>query len=324
MYFPEVGLHDRWFVLRRFFTFKFDLMARNYTQSNPVQPLAGNAFDDVDWPVKEAAAPLTASAVETDVLLDPLRQIKELVPRSAPAGSGSSPVGVRKKLGLLEDNPVEAEAIAFLLERDNFEVVICSSGVAFYELLQVETFDFLVLDWNVPDLTGFEILTNLRLMLHLTTPVLMLTSRASEYDIVQALNAGADDYMLKPWKPFELLARINAILRRHRQVRIKAETQIGDFILDPLRKQIIRGDKAVELSAKEFALAQFLLHNLGSPVSRTQIFQAVWNGTPNDEKTLDVYISRIRSKLDLTAASGYRISSVYGYGYRLESLNTAT
>jgi DNA-binding response OmpR family regulator len=224
------------------------------------------------------------------------------------------------RVGLLEDNPIEAEGITRLFEENGYKVEKRSSGADFLKLLMSESFDMLVLDWNVPDVSGIDVLYQVRDSMQLATPVIMLTSRVSEYDIVQALNRGADDYLQKPWKPFELMARVKATMRRQRYISVQQDERYSDFVLEPRTTQVTRHGQTVKLSHKEFLLFQLLIRHLGSPVSRAHIVQSVWNGENLEARTLDVHISRLRIKLGLTMNNGISLASIYGYGYRLEKL----
>lgn len=224
------------------------------------------------------------------------------------------------RVGLLEDNSTEAEAITRLFKENGYIVEKRSSGADFLKLLMSESFDILVLDWNVPDLSGIEVLYQLRDSMRLATPVLMLTSRVSEYDVVQALNRGADDFLQKPWKPFELVARVNALMRRQRYILVQHDERYSGFVLAQKTTEVSREDITVKLSYKEFLLFQLLIRHLGSPVSRAHIVQSVWNGENLEARTIDVHISRLRNKLGLTMNNGFSLTSIYGYGYRLEKL----
>lgn len=226
------------------------------------------------------------------------------------------------RIALLEDCQIEADGLARLFQENGYKVVSCGSGVDFLKILESESFDLLVLDWNVPDVSGIEVLHSVRNVLELTIPVMMLTSRASEYDIVQALNRGADDYLQKPWQPFEIIARVNAILRRQHIVKTLHDERYSDFVLEARLNQITYRGSTIQLSNKEFLLAQLLLRHMGSPVSRAHIAQTVWNDTHIEARTLDVHVSRLRQKLSLTVEKGFSLASIYGYGYRLEKLAT--
>lgn len=260
-------------------------------------------------PVNEAAVAMTRSA--TSFLQDPKSKVFK---------DGQAVHSATIRVGLLEDCQIEAEGIIRLFEENSYKVVKCSSGADFLKMLASETFDMLVLDWNVPDISGFDVLYKIREGMQLTTPVLMLTSRASEYDVVQALNRGADDYLHKPWKPFELIARVNALLRRQMYIERQQDERHLDFVLEPKLSMVTRNGMAVRLSHKEFLLFQLLIRHLGSPLSRAHIVQTLWHDEDVEARTLDVHISRLRTKLGLTIANGFNLTSIYGYGYRFEKL----
>jgi DNA-binding response OmpR family regulator len=153
----------------------------------------------------------------------------------------------------------------------------------------------------------------------------MLTSRDGENDIVQALNAGADDYVSKPFRPNELKARVAAVLRRHSQPRSAAgEVQtFHDLTFDDAELTVTREGKPILMTEREYRLARCLFSNLGRPLSRDYLYERFW---PNEETTssrpLDTHIYRLRNKLGLTADRGWQLLTIYGYGYRLESVAT--
>ena len=241
-------------------------------------------------------------------------------PKTVVMKNGQAVQSMLLRIALLEDCQIEADGISRLFEDSGYKVVSYGSGATFLKMLENETFDLIVLDWNVPDTTGIEVLHSIRHERGITTPVLMLTSRAGEYDIVQALNRGADDYLQKPWMPFELIARVNALLRRQRYVQVQQDERFSDFLLDAKQQQITRNGKIICLSSKEFLLAQVFLRHLGSPLSRAHITETVWNDTNIETRTVDVHISRLRNKLGLTKENGFNLVAIYGYGYRLERL----
>jgi DNA-binding response OmpR family regulator len=197
-----------------------------------------------------------------------------------------------------------------------------TSGKAMMHQLHRESFDLLILDWQVPDLSGTEILHWVREKLSATLPVLFMTSRSSEDDIVTGLAAGADDYMIKPIRRAELIARVNALLRRAYPTQTAAEIiQFGPYEFDVRSSRAKLNGEAIELTQKEFDLALLLFQNLGRPLSRAYILEAVWSRDIEiPSRTMDTHISRVRSKLDLRPENGYRLAPVYSYGYRLEQI----
>jgi len=197
-----------------------------------------------------------------------------------------------------------------------------SSGKAMLHQLHRESYDLLILDWQVPDLSGTEILHWVREKLSVTLPVLFMTSRSGEDDIVAGLAAGADDYMIKPIRRAELIARVNALLRRAYPAQTASEViSFGNYEFEVRASRAKLKGEAIELTQKEFDLALLLFQNLGRPLSRAYILEAVWSRDIEiPSRTMDTHISRVRSKLDLRPENGFRLAPVYSYGYRLEQL----
>jgi len=197
-----------------------------------------------------------------------------------------------------------------------------SSGKAMLHQLHRESYDLLILDWQVPDLSGTEILHWVREKLSATLPVLFMTSRSGEDDIVAGLAAGADDYMIKPIRRAELIARVNALLRRAYPTQTASEViSFGNYEFEVRASRAKLKGEPIELTQKEFDLALLLFQNLGRPLSRAYILEAVWSRDIEiPSRTMDTHISRVRSKLDLRPENGFRLAPVYSYGYRLEQL----
>ncbi|MBY0574536.1 MAG: response regulator transcription factor [Undibacterium sp.] len=198
-----------------------------------------------------------------------------------------------------------------------------TSGKAMMHLLHRESFDLLILDWQVPDLSGPEILHWVREKLSPTLPVLFMTSRSAEDDIVAGLAAGADDYMIKPIRRAELVARVSALLRRAYPSQVASEVvNFGAYEFTVRASRVRLHGETIELTQKEFDLALLLFQNLGRPLSRAYILEAVWSRDIEiPSRTMDTHISRVRSKLDLRPENGYRLAPVYSYGYRLEQIS---
>ncbi|MNX44702.1 Sensory transduction protein regX3 [compost metagenome] len=176
------------------------------------------------------------------------------------------------------------------------------------------------MDWNLPDRSGLEVLAWARTNLKPPPPMLLVTSRAEDEDIVAGLNAGADDYLPKPLSAAVLEARINALMRRaYAQPSTPGAEVHGDTVFHDSAGAVTRNAKTVVLTAKEYALAQLLFRNLHRALSRTYILETVWGNEPNlNSRSLDMHISRIRTKLELRPEQGFRLTPIYSYGYRLE------
>jgi DNA-binding response OmpR family regulator len=183
-----------------------------------------------------------------------------------------------------------------------------------------ESFDLFILDWEVPDMPGIDVLAWIRRSLNDPIPVLFTTAREAEEDIVAALSAGADDYIVKPLRKQELLARVEALGRRGRpKARGQEKLEVGDIVIDVSRREVTRRGAPVELTQKDFDLAVFLFRKLGQLVSRGHILETVWGRSADlNTRTVDTHVSQVRKKLDLHVETGYRVVPIYNYGYRLE------
>ncbi len=211
---------------------------------------------------------------------------------------------------LIEDQLKLADNIRQFLELEKYAVTVCNDGREGFEKAMTQEVDLLILDINLPGMDGYVICSLLR-QNKKQMPILMLTARAKQQEIVHGLNIGADDYLPKPFDLDELLARVRALLRRgvaEKQPQLK----IGDIILDTNTQEVTKDGKAVALSPKEYALFEYLLRNRGAVQSRPAIIEHVWGG--RDElmfsQTVDVHVAYLRRKLGKTA-----IKTVPGKGY---------
>jgi DNA-binding response OmpR family regulator len=218
---------------------------------------------------------------------------------------------------IVEDERKLAEVIASALEAEHYDVVVAPTGEDGFFRANAEVFDLVLLDLMLPGRSGLEILQTLR-QRHIDTPVLILTARDGVDDRVLGLDLGADDYLTKPFALPELLARIRALLRRGRPsevLRLKA----ADLELDLVTRRAIRGERLLELTAREFELLEYLLRHQGHLVSREMLAREVWKeprrATPLDN-VIDVQITRLRKKVD-SEGSGRLIHTVRGVGFIL-------
>jgi two-component system, OmpR family, response regulator len=221
------------------------------------------------------------------------------------------------RLLLVEDDIKLARALRSGLQREGYEIDTASTGDEALSRAVAGDYDAVVLDVMLPGLDGFEVCQALRRS-ERRVPVLMLTARTAVSDRIRGLDAGADDYLVKPFDFGELLARVRALLRRGPAERAPA-LEVGDLRVDPATRVVTRSSRQVELTAREFDVLELLARHPGQVVSRTQLLEEVWDesfgGSPN---VVDVYVGYLRKKLE--RPSGPRlIRTVRGVGFLLES-----
>lgn len=227
-------------------------------------------------------------------------------------------------VALLEDDPAQSAWLQQILLPANFRCQAFDNGNDLLSALRAgTTFQLLLLDWELPGISGMEVLRWIRANLPGNPPVIFVTSRTLESDLVKGLDAGANDYICKPSRPAELLARIRAQLRPNYFHTAPASSfELGVFSIDTLARQIKVHGEPVQMTAKEFDLAALFLRHPWRLFSRDDLSALVWNREiPSTSRTLDTHMSNIRKKLQLGPASGTLLSSSYALGYRLELLN---
>jgi DNA-binding response OmpR family regulator len=219
---------------------------------------------------------------------------------------------------IVEDEEHLAQLVAEILGREGHAADVVGDGRTALARALVEPFDLLVVDWMLPDLDGVQVVKRLRAA-GVGVPVLMLTARAQVEDRVEGLDAGADDYLPKPFAFPELLARVRALARRPPE-KNAAETVLtaGDVTLDPGRHEVRRGGERVELTAKEFALLATLMQRPGQVFTRSVLLDTVWGGTTGSyTNSVDLYVHYLRKKLDREGEPS-RIRTVHGAGYTFD------
>jgi DNA-binding response OmpR family regulator len=227
------------------------------------------------------------------------------------------------RIAVLEDDESQRDWMNSFLLALGHVAHSFSSAEALLRELRRENFDLLVLDWNLPDMSGLEVTRWVRSNIKARIPVLFVTCHVDEADLVEALKAGADDYMCKPVRVPELLARLHALLRRAYPDQTGDVLVSGDYVFDQKAKTLTIKGELVELKHREYELAYLLFSRLGELLSRKYLQESVWGGQADAvSRTLDTHVSRLRVKLDLRPENGYRLSSVYSLGYRLESLRS--
>jgi DNA-binding response OmpR family regulator len=218
---------------------------------------------------------------------------------------------------VVEDEQKVADALRDGLEDERYDVVVERTGEGAFFRVNTETFDVVLLDLTLPGRDGLEILRAIRRR-RMETPVLVLTARDSLEDRVTGLDAGADDYLVKPFAFAELLARVRALVRRGR-VADAPRLVVGDLDMDLVTRKVLRAGRPVDLTVREFELLEFLMRYQGQVVSRETLARDVWKETARTtplDNVIDVHIARLRRKVDLDHAVKL-IHTVRGVGFML-------
>lgn len=218
---------------------------------------------------------------------------------------------------LVEDEQYLADAVAHILKRNKYEVDVASDGELGLAYALKDVYDVIVLDNMLPLLSGVEILRRLREK-HNNTPILMLSAKSETTDKVEGLNAGADDYLAKPFKTAELLARLQALMRRHEHDVESSDVRVGDLVISRDTMSVACGDTRTQLTTKEFDVLEYLATSQGKVVSKEALYFRAWGQTTFVEDSyVFAYVSYLRQKLK-HIGSEVKITSVRRAGYRLQ------
>ncbi|MGC9456374.1 MAG: phosphate regulon transcriptional regulator PhoB [Halothiobacillaceae bacterium] len=225
-----------------------------------------------------------------------------------------------KTILIVEDEKPIREMVAFALGRAGYELVEAGDVAEAYERMAHKLPDLILLDWMLPGATGIELARRLkRDELTREVPIVMLTARGEEEDKVSGLEAGADDYVTKPFSPRELIARIKAVLRRVSPDDEGGSIEINGLVLDPESHRVMAGNESIDMGPTEFRLLEFFMTHPERVYSRTQLLDRIWGRNAYvEERTVDVHILRLRKAL---SAQGYdaMIQTVRGVGYRFSA-----
>jgi two-component system response regulator RegX3 len=221
---------------------------------------------------------------------------------------------------LVEDEIALSEPLSYLLEREGYEVTVAADGLTAVSEFDRAGADLILLDLMLPGLPGTEVCRQIRA--RSTVPIIMLTAKDSEVDIVVGLELGADDYVTKPYSTRELLARIRAIMRRRTDAGVDDDNVLtaGTVSMDIERHTVSVSGVEVSMPLKEFELLELLMRNAGRVLTRGQLIDRVWGVDYfGDTKTLDVHIKRIRSRIEAVPSEPTMLVTVRGLGYRFEA-----
>jgi DNA-binding response OmpR family regulator len=242
-------------------------------------------------------------------------------PMRAPRDAGVTPM----RVAIVEDDPSQAELLRHWLRRGGHHGHHFDRGGAVIRALNQDSFDALVLDWNLQDISGVEVLRRIRGSGQSSLPILFASARGREEDVVSALRQGADDYMIKPLRYLQFIARLEAIARRGKHRTEQPEVlKLDVYHIDGLSRTLLRDGQPVYLTGKDFDLSVLFLRNVGQLLSRRHICERVWGRSAQiPSRTLDTHVCRVRRKLGFMPENGWHLTAKYGYGYRLQQLGPA-
>jgi len=222
------------------------------------------------------------------------------------------------KILLVEDDPDLAQLVKLHLENENIEILISSNGIDAWEIFKKNFFDFVILDIMIPGFDGYSLLRKIRNMSKI--PIIFLTSKGDSSDIILGLGMGADDYIVKPFNPLEMIARIKAQYRRYKSNDNKLENniiEIDEIKLCPKEFSLTVSGNEKKLNFREFKILKFLMENAGIVFTKKQIYETVWNEEYiNNGNTIMVHISRIREKIESNPKDPKNLITIKGIGYK--------
>ena len=221
---------------------------------------------------------------------------------------------------VVDDEAIVRDVLSRYLLRDGFSVDTADNGETAIDLLTSDPHDLVVLDVMMPKIDGIEVLRWIRM--HRATPVIMLTAKTTESDRIAGLDLGADDYVVKPFSPAEVVARVRAVLRRaglDDDVATDEPLEFADLRIDPRSRRVHAGGREIELTPKEFDVLHLLASNAGKVFSRTEILEDVWDFAFDGEpSTVTVHVRRLREKIETDPAEPRHLATIRGVGYRFD------
>jgi DNA-binding response OmpR family regulator len=236
-------------------------------------------------------------------------------PAAGVSDDSDAPAG---RVLVVDDEPMIREVLVNYLVHDGFEVVEAEDGTMAVEALAAATFDLVLLDIMLPGLTGLEVLRRIRA--GGDVPVILLTARGAEEDRVAGLELGADDYVVKPFSPREVVARVRSVLRRTNPAEAPNVVEFGDVVVDLGGRSLTVKGEAVEVPRKEFDLLGYLVARPQQALTRSELLEQVWGSSEEwqDPATVTVHVSRLRQKLEADPSKPAHLVTVFGVGYRFE------
>jgi DNA-binding response OmpR family regulator len=223
------------------------------------------------------------------------------------------------RIALLEDDPDQSALVEIWLADAGYPSTLFATGESFLDGIRRDGFDLYILDWLLPGMTGLDVLRTLREKHKDETPVLFVTQLDTEDKVVEALEAGADDYVAKPVARPILVARVKALLRRAADIST-SNPSVGPYKIDSSARSVHVDQVPVQLTEREFELARYVLARIGQVVTRDELLKQVWHVKAEglETRTIDTHVSKLRRKLGLNGEHGLKLQSIYNHGYRLE------
>jgi DNA-binding response OmpR family regulator len=229
---------------------------------------------------------------------------------------------VNGRILIAEDDAKQAELIRLYLEREGYSVVVTHDGRTALEQIRARQPDLVILDWMMPGMDGLDVTRVVRM--ESDVPIIILTARSTEDDLLLGLDLGADDYVTKPFSPRELAARVRTVMRRRVPTDVAEPHRIGGLEIDPVRHEVKLDRHAVEVTPKEFAILEALARSPGRAFTRTQLLQQAFGFDYEGlERTVDVHVLNLRKKLEPDPTAPTYLLTVYGVGYKMAELDAA-
>ncbi|MGJ9418499.1 response regulator transcription factor [Massilia sp. CMS3.1] len=229
------------------------------------------------------------------------------------------------RIAVLDNDRSQADLVCQVLSAAGHSCQFFDSGKEMLAQMRKDSTDLLIMDWPAGAPDAADTLRRAKEKMAPDAPAMFLVSGSAEDDIVAGMAAGADDYLVKPLRRGELVARVSALLRRAYPAQTGTEQlQFGSYVFETRPGRLLKDGSVIDVTQKEFYLALLFFRNIGRPLSRAYIHEAVWvRETAVPSRTMDTHVSRVRNKLSLRPENGFRLVPVYSYGYRLEKLGAA-